>query len=164
MKKASIFIAACFAALLGLTSAANAALDGEFTITVTFGGTIQIALRTATDSGTYTSWAVGEQTANTSSTMTTAQAVFVKNTSDMPVNITAKASNTTAWTIGPVSDLNTFAVALSSGTALASLPAPSVALGSTAVTLAEGVAIGENRYILAKLICPQNIYHFSVEI
>ena len=63
MKKASIFIAACFAALLGLTSAANAALDGEFTITVTFGGTIQIALRTATDSGTYTSWAVGEQTA-----------------------------------------------------------------------------------------------------
>jgi len=141
-------------AVLGFVLAANAESFGTFTITVNTPATIAIALRNVGDTGTYGAWAVGSLSLSASSTMITDQAVLVKNTSNVPVNLTAKASNTAAWSVGASAGSSVYAIALAANAALASVGVPATALSTSDVTIASSIAVGTNQFVLAKLSAP----------
>ncbi len=145
-------------AVLGFVLAANAAPQnfGTFNITVNTPATIAIALRNAGDVSDYTAWAAGEVALGGSTTMATAQAVLVKNTSNVSICLTAFATTPGGiWSVGSTAATNVISIGLYQNNALSSLTTiPATTLSTSDVTIASHIAVGANKYIGAVLNLP----------
>jgi len=159
-------------AVLGFVLAANAANSGSFTISVNTPATIAIALRNAGDSSDYTAWAAGEVALGGNTTMATAQAVLVKNTSNVSICLTALATTPGGiWSVGSTAATNVISIGLYQNNALSSLltALPATTLSTSDVTIASYIAVGANKYIGAVLNLPTfsstgNTQYISVTI
>ena len=130
-----------------------------------------IALRTATDSADYTTWAANEVALGGNTTMSTAQAVLVKNTSNVSICLTAFATTPGGiWSVGSTAATNVISIGLYQNNALSSLTAlPATTLSTSNVTIASYIAVGANKYIGAVLNLPTfsstgNTQYISVTI
>ena len=86
------------AMLFGIVTEARAADNDGFTITVTIAYTLTIQCRDLGDTGAYGTWALNSKATSTATTMTSAQGVLIKNTSDVKIDLKATAGASANWT------------------------------------------------------------------
>ena len=149
------------AMLFGIVTEARADDNDGFTITVTIAYTLTIQCKDIGDVGAYGTWALSSKATSTATTMTSAQGVLIKNTSDVKIDLKATAAASSAWTADTSIGANKYKLQLK-GFSAASAPGdlssatPIVTDTQFETNSSNGIPVATNWYVYSMFTTPSS--------